>query len=368
MVPDPAIPAPYDKARPLPIDIPEITLDWLTTALRMYAPDVSVRHFEIVDVINGTSTKLRIRLEMDEAGQRAGIPRTVILKGGFEPHSREYAFMHESEVRGYRDVYSVLELETPICYFADFDAERKQGIVIMEDLVASGVAFCHPLRPHTYDEVALRLNVLAKFHASTWASSCFARGGQWDWVRDTARTARDFKASYILKPEFWNNVIALPRGAAASVRFHDPDWMARVMIKQVIFSDERPQSILHGDTHLGNLYVTTDGIPGFFDSLVGRAPPMSEIAYHVAGGLDPSNRRQWEGALVGHYLDELRRHGIDAPSFDDAMHQYAMFLARGYLIFLVNDTHYQSEAINTAYTARFSAAMLDHGTFSLYDD
>ena len=50
---------------------------------------------------------------------------------------------------------------------------------------------------------------------------------------------------------------------------------------------------------------------------------------------------------------------------DDAMQQYAAFLALGYCIFLVNDTEFQTEAINTAYTARFGAAMLDNRTLEI---
>ena len=65
------------------------------------------------------------------------------------------------------------------------------------------------------------------------------------------------------------------------------------------------------------------------------------------------------------YLDELERHGVEAPKFDDAMRQYASFLPFGYLIWLSNETFMQTEAVNTTYTSRFSAAMLDHDTDSL---
>ena len=44
------------------------------------------------------------------------------------------------------------------------------------------------------------------------------------------------------------------------------------------------------------------------------------------------------------------------------MRQYAAFLTLGYCIFIINEAHFQPEAINTAYTARFSAAMIDNGT------
>ena len=106
---------------PLPITFEEITAEWLTAALRQKASEVTVRKAEIVDMVRGTTTKIRIRLELDEAGRNAGIPELVILKGGFEPHSREVGMnqMFQREVRAYRDVFPVMPLPTPACYFAD---------------------------------------------------------------------------------------------------------------------------------------------------------------------------------------------------------------------------------------------------------
>src|SRR5688572_14330170 len=91
--------------RPLPMSIEEIDRDWLTAALRVKAPGVEVRDAQIEVVRRGTCTLLRVQLDMDQAGRRAGIPDAVILKGGFEPHSRDMAQMHEREVQGYRDVF-----------------------------------------------------------------------------------------------------------------------------------------------------------------------------------------------------------------------------------------------------------------------
>jgi hypothetical protein len=130
-------------------------------------------------------------------------------------------------------------------------------------------------------------------------------------------------------------------------------------------AERLPQAVLHTDTHLGNLYVDRDGTPGFFDSLTSRGPAMLEVTYHVGGALDTADRPRWEGALLRHYLDELSRNGVDAPSFDEAMRQFGAFLVYGYLVFLINETDYQSSAVNTAYTARFSAAMIDHDTIGL---
>src|SRR6185436_3961856 len=116
-----------NAAHPLPVEIRDISKDWLTTALRTHTPEVEVRDFELQDMIRSTCTKIRIKLDLANNGGNDPIPPTVILKGGFEPHSRHLDYMHEKEARAYGKLLPVLGLHTPTPYFADFDAERKQG-------------------------------------------------------------------------------------------------------------------------------------------------------------------------------------------------------------------------------------------------
>lgn len=355
---------PTDKHLPLPLTIDSITCDWLSAALQTRAPQVTVNRFEIVDINHGTCTKIRLRLEVNEQGKQAGIPQTVILKGGFEPHSRDMFLTLEKEVNAYRDLYKTLHLQSPKCYFADDDKEQRQGIVIIEDLVARGVRFCHPLHPQTHEEVADRLSALAKFHASSWDHPKLQPNGEWHWARDMLDEFCVYMKRY-LEPVSWNRFVTSPRGAAASVYFHDMAWMQDALERLPQMARGMSRCILHGDTHLGNLYIDPNGTPGFFDPGSLRGPSLVEITYHIACALDPMDRRRWEGALVQHYLDELAGHGIARPDFDEAMQQYAAFLVLGYCIFLINEPVFQPEEINTAYTARFSAAMIDNRTLDV---
>jgi hypothetical protein len=351
-------------AYPLPIDIGAITNAWLTAALRTRAPGVTVRRHDVIDINSGTCTKIRLRLDLDEAGRAAGIPELVILKGGFEPHSRHLWYMHESEVRGYTDVLPDAALRSPACYFAGFDAERAQGIIIMDDLVARGVTFCHPQRPQTPDQVAYRLGVLARHHARTWGSADLEPGGRFAWAMEAFDNAR-MHFGPMFAADNWRHYVDSPRGAAASVRFHDGVWLREALDKLYRYSLTVPQSLIHGDTHLGNLYIDIDGEPGFFDSLPQRAPAMYEVAYHVTCALDLADRPIYEDELVRGYAAELARHGVAVPPHEELMRQFGIFLALGYCVFILNSSEFQLEAINTAYTARFSAAMLDHDTKGL---
>lgn len=345
----------------LPTEIEGITAEWLEAALSGYAPGVRVRGFEMVDFINTTCTKIRLKLDLEGNPPDAPIPETVILKGGFEPHSRKMAVMHMNEALSYSTLMPQLGLRVPTPYFAGWDENAQQGIVIMEDLVARGVTFCSPLVPHSFEHTEKRLRALARFHAQTWDSPEIRPGGRWDWVDDMPAHWNLYFGEY-LKEDIWNHYITSPRGAAASTLFHDRHWMQDSLDRMALLAKSLPYCANHGDTHIGNQYVDVDGEPGFFDCIACAAPGMIEVSYHMGCALDLATRRKYEGALIQSYLDELNRNGVSAPSFDEAMRQYACFLAFGYAIFIINEAVFQTEANNTAYTARFSQAMLDHDT------
>lgn len=349
---------------PLPVTTDEITSEWLTAAIRQRAPEATVLGCRIVDEIRGTCSKIRLRLDLDQRATTAGIPELVILKGGFEAHSRELCYMHEREVRSYRDVLREIPLPSPRCYFADYDPERQQGIIIMEDLAAAGATFCHALKPQSFEQVARRLQVLARYHAATWDSPELAPGGKWGDLVDFLDTVDRFFAQKT-SPEDWQRFLHSPRGVASSVRFQSRDWMLEAWRRLKHFTKQQTYCLLHGDIHLGNLYIDSNDEPGFFDPLASRGPGLLEVAYHIAASVDSGDRRRWEGPLVQHYLDEVKRCGAATPPFDDAMHQYAIFQVYGYFIWMTTESRYQTELVNTANIARVSATMLDHNTFEL---
>jgi aminoglycoside/choline kinase family phosphotransferase len=351
---------------PLPVTLEEITAEWLTAAIRQRAPGATVLGFEAVDYIRTTATKVRLRLKLDEAAKRAGVPELVILKGGFEAHSQKVGIpeMHLKEVQAYRDVFPALKLPAPACYFADYDHDRKQGIVIMEDLVARGVTFCHALRPQTFEEASRRLRALASFHAKTWDNPDLQPGGQFGNLHEFLGNLMGF-VNYHLEPETWERFNGSAQRACVSQTLLSREWMADAFPRMVTFARTLPQCVIHGDMHLNNLYIDTDGTPGFYDSLATTGPGMLEVAYHISAGVDLANRARWEAALVNTYLDELVRNGVAPIPFDEAMRQYKILLLYGHFVWITNESHYQSDAINTANAARAGQAMLDHDVMAL---
>jgi hypothetical protein len=370
---------PDDDPAPMPLTIEEIDTAWLTSALSGAFPGIEVKGFEVLSVRHGFTTVIRVRLDVDEASRAAGFPETLVVKGGFEPWSRERARTYAMEAIAYRDVWPVLPLNVPKSYFADVDGERKQAIMIMEDLVPRGVTFCNGLEPRRYDQVARTLSALAEFHAKTWESPEIGSGGRWDtssrfepggrWVGISNNGAAIFR-HYLydvgfLRTEVFARLARLPRGTATAREFHDLEWAKLAMDYISALGDLLPNCIVHGDMHLGNVFEEPDGTPGFFDALPHKEPAHMEVAYHITCALDPADRRRWDRALVAHYLAELARHGVESPDFDEMMHHFAAYLVYGFYVFFINDTRWQTESFNTAHAARFSAAMVDHGTKEL---
>jgi hypothetical protein len=344
----------------LPVTVDGITAQWLTAALGTRYPGVEVTSLVRTEVLPGTSTKVRVELAYNEAGHALGLPACMLVKGGFQDHSESMQDMYRNEMRFYRDVLPFIDMNAPQCFYAGTDPGGWQSVVVMEDLRERGVTFCHAQQSQRYEAVARRLAAIARYHAQTWNSREFDASGRFGWVGERFSGWSLAYQNRYLEPDVWQHYVSLPRGAAVSQRLHDREWMRDALAQIAAAHQGKPVCLIHGDTHLGNLYVERDGTPGFFDAQVSRAPWSLEVAYHIGCALDIADRRAWERDLLAHYLTHLKVNGVAAPSFDEAWDDYRRDLVYGYFIFAINETRFQTEAVNTAYAARFGVALLDH--------
>ena len=211
-----------DPALPLPVRPEGVSRDWLELALRVQRPGLKLAAAETVGVIPGTSTKIRVHVDAVGAD---GLPRSLIVKGGFEDHSAAMGPMYLNEMRFYRDVQPYVPIPSPRCFYAGTDPGSHQSIVIMEDLVPRGVRFCDPLRPQTVEQVSRRLATMARYHAHTWNSADFDTGGRFDWIGGRHEGWSVVYQDHYLEPERWAHYMAQPRGAAVAQCLQDRDWM-----------------------------------------------------------------------------------------------------------------------------------------------
>ena len=80
-------------------------------------------------------------------------------------------------------------------------------------------------------------------------------------------------------------------------------------------ADARPQTLLHGDPHIGNTYVLPDDEVGFLDwQMVRRGNWSLDLGYFLQGAFTIEDRRRSERELLDEYrgaLDVARRRDAD---------------------------------------------------------
>lgn len=128
-----------------------------------------------------------------------------------------------------------------------------------------------------------------------------------------------------------------------------------------------PQTLLHGDAHVGNTYGLADGSIGFYDwQLVRTGSWAHDVGYFIGSSLTVEDRRDAEEDLLLAYRAALQAAGVPAPEWPDMWLAYRRTPAYGYGIWLQTWTFggYQDDAISEACMARFAAAYDDLDTGS----
>src|SRR5687767_718363 len=162
------------RSRPVPLtaeDIPiafeSITPQWLTQVLCRHHPDAEVIAFELSAPDEGTSSRRRIFLQYNPAGQGAGLPASVFCKSTHTLTSKArigcVGFV-EAEVNFYRHIRDLLAIEAPKCWFANVDAYTFNSIILLRDMTGL-VSFCRYDAPLSRAQAESQLRLLATLHA-----------------------------------------------------------------------------------------------------------------------------------------------------------------------------------------------------------
>ena len=88
-----------------------------------------------------------------------------------------------------------------------------------------------------------------------------------------------------------------------------------------------PRTFVHGDPHMGNLFVDTvnGNRTGFLDwAMIGRSPGLRDVAYVLCNSIPAAVRATDERGWVEHYCALLGASGIDLDP-DVAWEQYRLF-------------------------------------------
>ncbi|MDT5150055.1 MAG: hypothetical protein QOI01_1788 [Mycobacterium sp.] len=89
-------------------------------------------------------------------------------------------------------------------------------------------------------------------------------------------------------------------------------------------------TLLHGDAHIGNTYLTPTGNVGFLDWQVARRGNFAlDLGYFLQVALTTEDRRGHERALLAEYRDALGLPADELPSRDEVRLRYRASVAHG---------------------------------------
>jgi aminoglycoside phosphotransferase (APT) family kinase protein len=124
-----------------------------------------------------------------------------------------------------------------------------------------------------------------------------------------------------------------------------------------------PQTLLHGDPHIGNTYVLPDDDVGFLDwQMVRRGNWSLDLGYFLQGALTIDERRRNERELLDEYLSTLTLPADEKPSADEVLLRYRASVAHGLAIWMATlsgGDAWQSPEICLALAQRYAAAFTD---------
>jgi hypothetical protein len=265
---------------------------------------------------------------------------------------------YQVEARFYRDVAGLLGDAVPRWWFAAEDAERNQGLVLIDDLRSAGATFGGSQVHYDVGQVAQGLTTLAAVHGATWQR----RGvGSLAWLTVGSTLFRPVVEGF-LSEAHWNAFLELPQTKSFDDALRDRGRVQRAMRQLWADDDADVLAVSHGDPHVGNTYCLADRIPRFLDwQTTCLAPWADDVAYFLVGALEVADRQASERDLLAHYLDELARAGGEAPSFGRAWEAYRRHHLHG-LMFALCPPEMQSPQVCESMGDRYAAAAIDHGT------
>jgi hypothetical protein len=357
----------------IPTSLDQVDIAWLSQVLSLRHPGVSVTDVRVSDFLGYKPNKARLHLRYNAEGNRVGLPASMIVKGGFKrtPSGEELSGLDigiELELLAYQELVPQLTARTPNCFYVHFDAQRYDGVMLIEDLEPQGATFLKDRNCLELAEAEAFIDASARLHAPWLDGAAFAEGGmfgpQSQLNERTERLQREY-LDQLVHPQRWETLMALPRGAALPRQLQDAPRLAAALLRMKELHLGCAQTLVHGDEHLGNLYLDAEGNAGFIDWCARREPWVIGFTYFLLSCLDALDRRAWERPLLQRYLAGLQASGAQAPSFDEAWLLYRCTTIFPLLTWVNNSAKWQPESVNTRNALRAAWAVIDHDALSV---
>ncbi|EFX04963.1 aminoglycoside phosphotransferase [Grosmannia clavigera kw1407] len=286
----------------LPAIPADVTVEWLGSKLGH-----KIKSIENTRNVWGTASKLFYTITYEDESTEDR-PEHICIKGVFDPKLIEAQPWTVSLAQREADFFSkvaptVTKMLFPKSWWSG--TSDKQGIAIMTDLSKEGSTFPAEVATYSVDQVKNGVEQLASLHAAYWGQS--QEDHPWIWNN------YDPAMKFMCVP--WNEVVRQPGRPKLPDHLMDGERCNEAVDRYYAERNPRFRTLLHGDTHLGNIYFTTDGRTGFLDwSAFHFGSCFHDVVYHMTSVLSIEDRRAHEMEILDHYLAALHRLG--GPKFD----------------------------------------------------
>ena len=306
-----------------------------TAALAGDAPGARVERLRVEIDSRGTTDRARIHLDWNAAGRDAGLPATAFAKGTssqLAPRVIVSTFgCHTYETRFFEQLQPTVADLTITPYVARSGSGGRY-VLAFEDLALreGGVTFydADDEAPKEHAEAVVEL--LATLHGRFWRSPRFAT--DLAWLQTYAgRPGGSFMKRFFTWSE--RRFMAQDRVVPEPVRRLTKDYVQNQARLSRVWQ-AMPQTLCHGDTHLGNTYANADGTAGIYDwQVFHRMNGLRDFAYFLMHSIPTELRRAEEKSLLERYLQVLADSGAgaDVPSFAEAWDTYRLLTVDGWI-------------------------------------
>lgn len=350
-----------DTDESLPDNPGEITTAWLTEIFSESHPGTRARKVEVVEANSGTTGRARIQVAWE-----GGTPPAAEIFAKLPPTdetSRQMVLstgMGRREARFYQSVAASVPVRVPAPLWARSNEEGSAYIMLLEDLLASGCRFPSTRDPKLLDHARSIMNSLGRLHAR---------------YHDQAPERDEL---HFIEPPMrndWGRILL-----TSALEQFDSEMpgefrtLARLYLEATdAFHEELergPHTLLHGDPHLGNLFLDGTEI-GFLDwACTCRGVGVRDVAYFVCNSMPTELRRENEVALLDEYRRASATGGIVLDA-DEVYEDYRRFAAYAWIAAvttLAAGDRMQSVEVGRRATARANLALRDLGTVDYFQE
>ena len=286
----------------------ELDADALSALLAPRHPGVRVREVEVLEAHEVTNSHARLRLTYDDD---AGTPEHLFCK--LLPNDDRRASVAASgmgirEAWFYDRMAHLVELRVPQVHAVETDDE-DQFLILLEDLQTTGCTVSDGTYGVPPDAMAVALEGLAQLHVRYEDPA--RREAEAPWVQPPRRTSDYGVGMLRYGLEHHRDKLDDAFAELAQLYIDDRDALQAVWV-------QGPQTIIHGDPHLGNVF-DDHGTIGFLDwGIMSVNTPLRDVSYFMTMALDVEDRRAREGELLRHYLEVRAALGGTPIDFDEA--------------------------------------------------